>query len=607
MGLSMASQPSQWAAPIVQFILPSVIFSMTIPRRKKIDFEYLLGFRLRTGLRLKYPRLDNAVHRAVYLALFIFVLIPVVIDTMIWIFVIIVGAGNMIVAGILEAHLDYRIVKYCKDKPNDNEDDLRLKRGLLTTVVAGNLQLEKGNPQQTLLKSLTLHDATSSTGGADESMSRLLNLLEAQASFGGAVGSPVLFFLGAFIYTILDLKQNPSSEDAAISLGYGIEWMNIVNVAIVSGCLLAANNPSTSAGISGAQHEALEHHQQSVPHSPTLQATQRPNEAPQIPTDKWSRKDYVHRLLGWSDAYETEFQPVSFWSRGTNKMQWIKKSEAWILDPDFRKAMKITSFDWIFKVFAPTFLLVALPPASGSVVAYYFPPRGVGCRCLSFMLYGICQALTSCISVARNAGTVDGTSPQAGWLVRTLYLFLWIISFFAAVGGTTMQVVGVFRNCVCASLANYWVNIHQKNPFINLATDTQDAREASDYWIIMGTLASIFVGGVTYIAWWYQKIVRHRFTEAVKNLHIPNHTTAATIVGSSERRDSAKARLLNVDETLGHTMDKSRSINLGRVRPVTASPSRDSTSRSGWSIRTSTEYLIGNSGKRDDGTELFPL
>jgi hypothetical protein len=53
-------------------------------------------------------------------------------------------------------------------------------------------------------------------------MSRLLNLLGAQADFGGAVGSPVLFFLGAFIYTILDLKQDPSSEDSAISLGFGI-------------------------------------------------------------------------------------------------------------------------------------------------------------------------------------------------------------------------------------------------------------------------------------------------------------------------------------------------------------------------------------------------
>jgi hypothetical protein len=43
MGLSQARMPNQWAAPLVQFILPSVIFSMTIPRRKKIEFDFIFG------------------------------------------------------------------------------------------------------------------------------------------------------------------------------------------------------------------------------------------------------------------------------------------------------------------------------------------------------------------------------------------------------------------------------------------------------------------------------------------------------------------------------------------------------------------------------------
>jgi hypothetical protein len=39
-----------------------------------------------------------------------------------------------------------------------------------------------------------------------------------------------------------------------------MEWMIIVHVTIVSGCLLASNNHSTSLGIVGGDHEAL--HQQ---------------------------------------------------------------------------------------------------------------------------------------------------------------------------------------------------------------------------------------------------------------------------------------------------------------------------------------------------------
>jgi hypothetical protein len=38
-GLSQGHKPDQWAAPIVQFILPSVIFSMTIPRHRMFSFS----------------------------------------------------------------------------------------------------------------------------------------------------------------------------------------------------------------------------------------------------------------------------------------------------------------------------------------------------------------------------------------------------------------------------------------------------------------------------------------------------------------------------------------------------------------------------------------
>lgn len=42
-GLSQGHKPSQWAAPMVQFTLPSVIFSMTIPRRRMFSFPIELN------------------------------------------------------------------------------------------------------------------------------------------------------------------------------------------------------------------------------------------------------------------------------------------------------------------------------------------------------------------------------------------------------------------------------------------------------------------------------------------------------------------------------------------------------------------------------------
>lgn len=59
------------------------------------------------------------------------------------------------------------------------------------------------------------------------------------------------------MYNIIDFQNDPSDQDNSISLGFGIEWMIIVHVAIVSGTLLAANNPSTSSGIVGSEHTAM--------------------------------------------------------------------------------------------------------------------------------------------------------------------------------------------------------------------------------------------------------------------------------------------------------------------------------------------------------------
>jgi hypothetical protein len=92
--LSKFGTPSEWAAPLVSFILPSIIFSMTIPRRKKIDFNYQFEFEWPRHAT-RYPRVNDNLQLLCSLLCFMVLLIPVTIDTVIWISVIVVGAGNM--------------------------------------------------------------------------------------------------------------------------------------------------------------------------------------------------------------------------------------------------------------------------------------------------------------------------------------------------------------------------------------------------------------------------------------------------------------------------------------------------------------------------------
>jgi hypothetical protein len=519
----------------MQFILPSVIFSMTIPRRKKIEFDYIFDFK---WPNTKVPWWNSFIQLSVSLLLFTLIMIPVIIDTIVWIAVIIVGAGNMLVAGLYEAHLDYRIVKYVGDmeqvEGRNEGDELRIKRELLVTIVSGNLRLEKekkgkrkakDSPIQKITQSIILPGPGHVQDGNERGRSRLLNLLGAQSSFGGAVGSPVLFYLGAFVYSILDLRNDPSNQDSAISLGFGIEWMIIVHVAIVSGCLLASNNPSTSAGIVGGWHESLK-----IPkdmRTPTFHTQYHDGEGPKPPSRKWSRKEWVHYILGWSNTYDTEFQPVSLWSRGTNKMRWIRDSEAYHSDALFRKKMEITWLGWIFKIFVPALSLIVLPPATGGVVAYYTPPKGLGCRSLSFSVYAACQVASTILATIRNAVEHGDSNSHTyrfftSWPFPAMSSIFWFFSLISAVGGTTMQIVGVFRNCLCYTDARDWWNIlvHGMNTSVNLAKDTQTARDSSRYWIWMGSTATIFMGLNCYVGWWYQRLVRKRFTNAVRMMYI---------------------------------------------------------------------------------------
>jgi hypothetical protein len=542
--LSQAGEAKQWAASIVQFILPSVIFSMTIPRRKKIEFDYLFEFSW-PGKLTRWGWFNEFVELGVSAFCFAIILIPVVLDTMIWIIVIICGAGNMIVGGLYEAHLDWRICRFVKGMKSEVAEDLVAKRELLVTITSGNLMLDKGNPQKTIPKSIAIPSTESATDGLEKGRSRLLNLLGAQTSFGSAVGSPVLFYMGAFVYSILDLRNDPSNEDSAESLGFGMEWMIIVHVAMISGCLLASNNPSTSAGIVGTDHEALKHPPKGLPRTPTL-----PSQKEEVKTIYSSCGRFTHLILGWSNTYETSFQPVSLWGRGSNKMKWIKLSSTFQKDNSFRRQIHITPLGWLFKILIPSLILIVLPPAAGGVVAYFTPPRGIGCRSLSFITYASCQVACTLLATIRCA--VD--SRDSGSFAKELfsgrsYVALstpfWFGSLIAAIGGTTMQIVGVYRNCICYANANTWWNIDAINPAINLASDTLNARNASGYWIWMGSTATVFMALNCYFGWWYQRLVRKRFTDAVKDMYtnmsiegIPLYSLTPDGKLSAEGRDS---------------------------------------------------------------------
>jgi hypothetical protein len=171
---------------------------MTIPRRKKIEFDYLFEFDWPKRIS-RHAWVCEAVQLLVSGVCFAIILIPVFIDTVIWIAVIVVGAGNMLIGGLYEAHLDYRILGYIKRLSDaSDKDKLSIKTELLVAVACGNLDLgeeekesnqperKRRNPMESIVQSITIPGPEIPANGHEKSRARLLNLLGAQSSFGGA-------------------------------------------------------------------------------------------------------------------------------------------------------------------------------------------------------------------------------------------------------------------------------------------------------------------------------------------------------------------------------------------------------------------------------------
>ncbi|KAG5752268.1 hypothetical protein H9Q70_005075 [Fusarium xylarioides] len=270
-GVSSVENADQWAGPIVQFILPSVIFSMNIPRTFEFVSSQWLDILLLSNLR-GWKRAILSLVMTLPALLFVFA------DTVLWVMTIMCMAGPMMVAGLHEALLDFNILKALKNIPdlprlseeipldpmgdrvvennvageiepqNDDEkfDRLREKVELLVTVLAGNLRLEAYEPRpdnlivlisDALLATRRRHPAhtpsdlrvsdrqhmlpnTEANQNYPSLSEQLKRLMTAQSAFGAIVGAAVVFYLGAFIYTILDLLGDKSNQDAAIFLAF---------------------------------------------------------------------------------------------------------------------------------------------------------------------------------------------------------------------------------------------------------------------------------------------------------------------------------------------------------------------------------------------------
>lgn len=302
-------------------------------------------------------------------------------------------------------------------------------------------------------------------------------------------------------------------------------------MAIISALLLAGNNPSIF---------------QTATNTPTIK----------------------HRPVFsiFAQAYESRYKTEWLWFRGRQKYIWLQR--AFLLDSTssaakvesettskpgtqttqtikplpqltpLKSATNFTIIAWA-QMLLTTLALLFAPFILAFLTSFYTPTVGLSCRSLTFLVYFLSQLglvilwvwVLSSTSVCPTSGLITSPLHRCGptlhdllswlayWALTTIFI---ATSIFAAIGGTIMQLLGVYSNCLCALPAKYWsVRFDEAdvNSFINLGSNSAaDISAAQHWWMATGCVATGFLCAATWGGWWYQRRLRGVFKDVAEEI-----------------------------------------------------------------------------------------
>lgn len=247
---------------------------------------------------------------------------------------------------------------------------------------------------------------------------------------------------------MIDAESTRGDENTAEALAFGMWWMVIPHTAVIASAMLASNNPGAMRGMIGAY-------------------------TPSSHGGPWLRfLDWLFSLVHLKPvpkkveafgliekAYDTgELEPVSAWDRGLNKREWIhrviKKLPDGAQKTRLTKAILRMGAQDKVDIFSRMVVLLGAPFALAFTTAFLTPQTGLGCRSITHLLYFVSQlahiALWSWARTSfmlRPAGTTWAKTAQK--LYALCQILVSVIAVFSTIGGTLMQIIGVYRNCVC--------------------------------------------------------------------------------------------------------------------------------------------------------------
>ena len=187
--ISRTSESNQWVSPFLGFLIPSVVFCLAIPRRRKLHIPEGL-------FDVPLNEITSNIFHTPFIALTAAVLVTI--DTMIWLMTIFALSGHILVSGIYEASLDQKILGFIQTKIENRRLSIAQRAQLLYTVLVGNLDMltvpngdAEENTAWSHITELLRHDSEAADVFIERTKTRLRTMLAAQYSFGVTVGGKV--------------------------------------------------------------------------------------------------------------------------------------------------------------------------------------------------------------------------------------------------------------------------------------------------------------------------------------------------------------------------------------------------------------------------------
>jgi len=209
---------------------------------------------------------------------------------------------------------------------------------------------------------------------------------------------------------------------------------------------------------------------------------------------------------------------------------------------NIKRKLKPNAGDWCL-IFASAVVPLAASFVLAFITSFNTPRVGLACRSLTHLLYFLAQLLQMLAWMAGKRAVADedgrpGLRERAktvGILVVTV--FLGAVAIFISVGGTLMQLIGVYRNCLCKVCVRrhsrrheanarqvpvqYWLRTDDTEAYVLLGSNgAQSISNAQTFWMRTAGAATGILCAACALAWWFQRHLRTRYAELVWRMEV---------------------------------------------------------------------------------------